>query len=90
MKTYTLEDGKYAVDRDEQFGTIMAMRRNGEPWPVGLTGFQHAKFVHALLNHIDELEAVKAEVHSWIVCAAIASPEDMMQNAQHIIEITGP
>ncbi len=30
------------------------------------------------------------EVHSWIVCAAIASPDDMMQSAARIEEITRP
>lgn len=90
MKTYTLEDGKYAVTRDEQFGTIEDIRRKGEFWPAGMEAFVHAGFVHALLNRIDELEAVKAEVHSWIVCAPIATPEDMMQSAEHITEITAP
>lgn len=39
---------------------------------------------------IAELEAKLNEVHSWIVCAAIASPDDMMQNAERIEEITRP
>lgn len=39
---------------------------------------------------VAELEAKLNEVHSWIVCAAIASPDDMMQNAERIEEITRP
>ena len=30
------------------------------------------------------------EVHSWAVCACIATPEDMMQNIPRIVEITRP
>ena len=30
------------------------------------------------------------EVHAWIVCAAITSPEDLLQNAPRIIAITDP
>lgn len=36
------------------------------------------------------LLAVVQEVHSWIVCAAIATPEDLMQSAHRIAEITAP
>lgn len=39
---------------------------------------------------IKDLEAIIAEVHSWIVCAAIAPSEDLMQNAERISEITTP
>jgi hypothetical protein len=28
MKTYSFEDGKYVVERDEKFGTIVDIRRN--------------------------------------------------------------
>ncbi len=34
------------------------------------------------------LTAKLEEVHCWIVCAPIASPEDMMQNAERIEQIT--
>lgn len=90
IKTYTFEDGKYVVERDADTGLIKDIRRHGEPWPAGMEGFQFANMFHAALNRIDELEAVVSEVHSWIVCAPIATPEDMMQNANHIIAITGP
>ncbi len=56
MKTYSLEDGKYEIDRDK-FGIIQDMRRNGEHWAVGLSDLQHVKVFHATLNRIDELEA---------------------------------
>lgn len=39
---------------------------------------------------IKDLEAIIAEVHSWIVCAAIAPPEDLIKNAERIAEITTP
>lgn len=42
------------------------------------------------LEKLAKAEAVIAEVHSWIVCAGIASAEDMMQNASRIEEITRP
>lgn len=58
MKTYTFESGKYVVERDEKFGTILDVRRNGEAWPVGFTTHQFSKMFHAMLNRIDELEAI--------------------------------
>jgi len=38
----------------------------------------------------DRLRAIISEVHSWAGCASIATPEDMMQNIDRIIEITNP
>lgn len=90
MKTYTFEDGKYVVDRDTDTSLIKDIRRHGEPWPAGFEGFRFAGFVHALLNRIDELEAVASEVNAWIVCAAFASNEDLRLNALRILEITTP
>lgn len=43
-----------------------------------------------LLCHIDDLNEIIAEVHSWAVCSAIATPEDMMQNIGRIGKITAP
>lgn len=43
-----------------------------------------------LQAQVAELRSKLNEVHSWIVCAAIASPDDMMQYAQRIEEITRP
>lgn len=36
------------------------------------------------------LKRIIAEIHSWIVCAPIATAEDMMQNASRIVEISDP
>jgi hypothetical protein len=36
------------------------------------------------------LREIIGEVHSWVVCARIASPEDMSQNFPRIAEITTP
>lgn len=32
----------------------------------------------------------RKEIHAWIVCAGIATPADMMQNAERIADITKP
>lgn len=56
-KTYTFEDGKYEVDRHTEYGTILDMRRNGEHWEAGYDGFRFSKLIHAMLNHIDEIES---------------------------------
>lgn len=45
---------------------------------------------HAAEKEITRLRAILYEVHSWIVCAAIATPQDMMQNAERIEQITNP
>lgn len=47
----------------------------------------------ALTDLHDENAGLRArldEVHSWAVCAAIASPADMAQNFPRIVEITSP
>lgn len=54
-KTFSFHDGKYTVTRDDR-GLITDMTRNGEPWPAGVTAFAFAKFVHAILDHIEEAE----------------------------------
>jgi hypothetical protein len=43
-----------------------------------------------LKAEVERLKKIVDEVHSWAVCAAIATPEDMAQNFPHIVEITGP
>ena len=43
-----------------------------------------------ILEQMDHYRAIIDEVHSWIVCAPIASPEEMMQNAERIALITSP
>lgn len=39
---------------------------------------------------IARLLAVVDEVHAWAVCGCIATPEDMVENLPHIVEITTP
>lgn len=80
----TLEDGKYTLVHDTNGG--LSALRHGEPWQ-DLTG---NIMVYACFCEIAELRKRLSEVHSWIVCAAIASPEDLMQNAQQIIDVTAP
>lgn len=85
MTKIILEDGKYEVSYNN--GVDFKALRYGQPWR-DLTG---DKFVGALCIRIEEQETeikeLKARldsIHSWIVCSAIATPEDMMQSAQTI------
>lgn len=66
MKTYSLENGKYEIDRDEN-GLIRDMRRNGEHWAVGLSDLQHVKLFHAALYRIDELEENNKQLNNRII-----------------------
>lgn len=64
----------------------MKALRNGEEWR-NLTG---DGMVLSMLFEVNRLRKIVDETHSWIVCAAIASPEDMTQNFKRIAEITSP
>lgn len=44
----------------------------------------------ACICEIETLQKIIAEVHSWVVCAAITTPEDMAQNFERIAKITAP
>lgn len=59
---------------------IAAMR--GEP--------SEQEQIAILQELVSKQREIIEEVHSWIVCACIASAEDMMQSAERIAEITGP
>ena len=80
----TVADGKYTLINDN--GKLTALR-NGEPWGRDLVG---DNLVYWMMVEIRQLKEKLSEVHSWIVCAPIASAEDILQNAQRIIEITTP
>lgn len=80
-----LENGKY-VWRHEN-GCHLRCDRHGEAWADEITP---SKAVLALVQEVESLREKLAEVHSWIVCACIATPEDMMQSAARIEEITRP
>jgi len=58
IKTYSFADGKYQLDRNTDNGLITDSRRNNEHWPAGMHGMQFNSMVHAMLNRIDELEAL--------------------------------
>lgn len=77
-----VEGGKYTV-RMEADGRMHALR-HGEPWR-DLTG---DNLVGALAHEVEDLRARLSEIHSWIVCAAIATPEDLMQNAIRICAVS--
>lgn len=80
---HDFENGKYTLEFNELTGELKALRY-GEPWQ----DFSGNKLIYLMLAEIDALKAVKDEVNNWIVCAAITTPEYMMQNAQRIEEIT--
>lgn len=74
---------------------------NGERQPLDRYDMtSHPKLVELVDHSSTEIARLQAEntevrkkldeVHSWIVCASIASPDDMMQNAERIEEITRP
>lgn len=75
---------KYTVIHDNGIG--LRAERYGEPWR-DLTG---DGLVLAMAQEIESLRDRMSQVNNWIVCACIASPEDMMQNAEHIERITSP
>ena len=41
-----------------------------------------------LNTEVEKLKEIITQVHSWIVCSSIATPEDMMKNADWIEDIT--
>jgi hypothetical protein len=46
--------------------------------------------VLAMLFEVNKLRAVVSEVHSWICCACLSTPDDMAQNFERIAAITSP
>lgn len=44
----------------------------------------------AAADEIARLDKIIEEVHSWVVCGAIATPEDMAYSFPRIAEITEP
>jgi len=46
--------------------------------------------IAACICEIENLRKIITEVHAWVVCAAIATPEDMAQNFERIEKITAP
>jgi hypothetical protein len=43
-----------------------------------------------LKDEVRDLKERLEEIHSWAVCGAITTAEDMMQNLPRIVEISGP
>lgn len=41
-------------------------------------------------NEVARLRSIIDEIHSWIVCACIATAEDMAGNFERVAEITDP
>lgn len=78
----SVDNGKYTVIMEAD-GRLHALR-HGEPWQ-DLSG---NNLVYFLAAELEEARKRLAEVHSWIVCAGIATPEDLMQNAQRIVAVT--
>jgi hypothetical protein len=59
--TVKLVDGKYEFDIDER-GSIIAARRNGEPWPQGFTLNRFNNAFVASINRIVELETMLSKL----------------------------
>ena len=74
----SVEDGKYTFIHTD--GMNLRCLRNGLPWR-DLVG---DKAVLSLVGEVDQLRERLDSIHSWIVCASIATPEDMMENAETI------
>lgn len=55
-----------------------------------LEASQGSPLERLLANEVLRLIAVTDEVHSWVVCGCIASPEDMAGNFERIVAITAP
>lgn len=80
--------GKQVVARDVR--TEADARLIAEAPELRAIGEAHRNGRLEALEKLAKAEAALSEVHSWIVCAGIASAEDMMQNAPRIEEITRP
>ena len=77
-----VDNGKYTAIMEAN-GRLHALR-HGEPWQ-DLSG---NKLVYSLAAELEDARKRLAEVHSWIVCACIATPEDMMQSAPRMTAVT--
>lgn len=77
------EGGKYTVVQNEGRTTIL---RYEETWREA----DGDKFINAVVDEVKRLRAVVEEVHAWIVCGAITTPQDMAGNFEHITKITAP
>jgi hypothetical protein len=72
-----------------EIATLKAQLKAANKTNVDL--FDAAKAEQEKNRHdIRELKKIVWEVHSWAVCAPIASADDMMQNIGRIIAITEP
>ncbi len=52
----SLMEGKYQVGRDAR--GVLLFLRNGEHWQHAQTAYQFSNFVRALVDRIEELEAI--------------------------------
>jgi hypothetical protein len=76
MTTFSLEGGKYEVDRDER-GLLAAIRRLGEPWPEAMNQLQFSKLFHAALDRIESLEnAPRACEHTYDYQGLVTWPSE--------------
>lgn len=55
---------------------------------ISLEGERKAKAV--LQRLLDDRDARISEIHGWIVCAVIASPDDLLQSAEYFTRLTDP
>lgn len=78
----SVDNGKYTVIMEAD-GRLHALRY-GEPWQ-DLCG---NNLVYFLAAELEDARKRLAEVHAWIVCACIATPEDMLQSAERITAVS--
>jgi len=92
-----MKDKKYLCPRCEEGYLINVCEDDNDEWECSnceLTirrGKELVNLIPTLQDknkEIAELRNIIQEVHSWIVCAVISTPEDMMKNAIRIEKIT--
>lgn len=85
---HEFDNGKYAVEQTADYKLLAY--RHGELWQ-DLTG---NNLVYWMLCEIDKLKQQRSallqalqEIDNWLVCAAIATPEDMAQSFSHMEQV---
>lgn len=68
-ETFSLDGGKYEIDRN-QAGLMIGARRHGEPWPAGFEQLRNMGVVHAMLDRIEaDREAMQQALEALEGCS---------------------
>lgn len=71
----------------------LRLAENLELWPVAhvsnrsLSAADELRRLHVVEKQRDDLLAALREIDSWLVCACIATPEDMAQSFSHMEQV---